>query len=166
MASNNNNGVDETTMGLAILMVAAAFFFMAIFAIATFLAFVFTCFALAAWHRPLKIGKETMLPEEARRFVYSGAAGAVALPVFVVFTAILFGVQIREVWWGYIFTAGYDLGALGMAFAEAAEVERAKQAAALAPPPSAPPPQPEPKAPPREREPFEYASWHDDDAGR
>ncbi|WP_149541209.1 hypothetical protein [Siccirubricoccus phaeus] len=162
--SSRNDGTSEAAMGFALLAAFAFFFFMLIFALATFAAFVFTCLALLAWNEPLKLGKETLQPDEARRFVYGGLGGAVALPFFVLFCILLFGVPIREDAWVYIVIAGYDLGSIGLAMIEAAEAEEAKKAALLNPPPPPAPPAPEPKPARRTQNPFEYADWDDEDA--
>lgn len=164
--SSKNDGTNETAMALGLFCMAAFFLFVFVFAVATFVALIFTCLAIAAWERPLKLGKETLQPDEARRFVYCGLGGAVALPFFVFFCIVLFGVPIRQDAWVYIVIAGYDLGALGVAMIEAAQAEEEKKAALLNPPQVVPPPPPEPKPAPRTKRPYDFASWDDEDARR
>lgn len=159
MSSKN----DETT---AVVMVFACLGAMAImlaafvFAVLAFLSLLLTFVALCAWSRPRRIGKFILEPEEARAFVYRGLAGSFLLPTFVAFCALLFGFNIQDSVWPYLFLGGYVAGSIGI------EILMADQnggggAVDITPPqvPSAPPrslPRPEP-------EPFRFASWDDEE---
>lgn len=87
MSSNNNSEF----MGLAIVGAIIGMAMMFMFALAAFVALVFTVLAICAWEKPLTLFGETLHPHEARAFVYRGLAGAVILPVFVAFCSVLFG---------------------------------------------------------------------------
>lgn len=94
----------------------------------------------------------TITRTEARDFFIYSISGAVLVPMFAVFCALLFHFRIIDEAWPYIFLTGYTLGFLVAAFIE---IERDKAAAAL------PPPAPVQQILPP-HEPFRFADWKDD----
>lgn len=166
MSQNNNDESTMIAMGLAFIGVAAmalAFVFAAIIA---FAAFLFTILAILAWSKPLRLGRLVIEPEEAQAFVYRGLIGAVSVPAFLLFCAIVFDLRIE---WNYLFhfmLAGYVLGSVGV---EIAMAEENGSSRAVHPQQSHQvlPPQPAQRAlPPAAREPFRYASWDDEEENR
>lgn len=67
MSSNNND--NGAVMGIAFVMAILAFIGLFIFAVLAFLACILTVLAVLAWNKPLKLGKHSLEPEEARMFV-------------------------------------------------------------------------------------------------
>jgi hypothetical protein len=165
--SQNNNDNSGLAVGIAFIGAAAAVMLLVIFAAACFLAFVLTLIAFYAWNEPRVILGEVFDPQEARAFVYRGLAGAVLLPVFLLFCVILFNVYIIPEAWQWSMVAGYVGGSLGIEILiqQAREEQRQAASVEIIPPqmPQRPPP---PRGLPSNRPPFEYASWDDEDAGR
>lgn len=161
MSSRND---EAQGMAVALGLVATAFIFAAmfVFAVATFLAVIMTLVAFYAWDKPRKLFGETLYPHEARAFVYGGIAGTFLLPIFAVFAAILLKFQIPEHYVPYLFIGGYVAGSFGVAYLQ----EQAKDNGADLNPPAEVKP-PAPSSPPARldapRQPFEYASWDDED---
>ncbi len=164
--SQRNDEVSGIAIAFAFVGVAALFMAAIIFALLAFAALVLTVLSFFAWNQELKIGTLIITPDEARQFVKRGVIGAVALPVFVAFVAVLFGVKVIPDLWVYIVIAGYSLGSVGVAILEAQEAEQqastGNQMVAPQPPPSPVPvkPRPVPSVPPP---PFRFASWNEED---
>ena len=165
--SNQNN--DSAAIGMAFGLIAAGMlFFMAIvFAIAAFASVVFTIIALWAWDRPRRIFGQTLLPEEARAFVYRGLLGMVLLPLFVIFCAAMFKLHIVDEAWLYIIIGGYTAGSVGIEYLKAqAEQDAAANATYIPPAPPAALPQPKETVRPEPRKPFTFAEWDDEERPR
>jgi hypothetical protein len=146
----------------AILIVAAI-----IFALAAFAALVLTVLCIFAWKDGLTIGEFSIEAHEARAFVLRGVLGAIILPAFAVFTALLFGEPISDDAWSYIFIGGYTLGSVGIEYLISQQETPAQPPTPIVPPRQiTPPPASDhmPIAPPAR--PFEYASWDDEDIAR
>jgi hypothetical protein len=153
-SKNNDTNSAAALMGAGLLIVM-----MILFALGVFIAGAMTIVCMFAWHRPIKFFGETITPREAHLFVYSGLVGVFLLPAFALCCGVLFHFVVLDDWMGYLLMGGYVLGSFGswiyMAYeaslAEKAEAERASQPVVL--PPSAP------VAP----QPFQFASWDDEE---
>jgi len=161
---SQNNAKDElTAIAMVAAFIGAAAMMMMIFAFAVlaFLALALTVVCLFAWNSPVTLGKWTLMPDEARGFVYRGLIGSLLLAAFSVFLAILFGIRIGDEAVPYILLGGYTLGSIGIEILRAQEQEDASSNQTLIPPSQqiAPPPQ-SPQPPAR---PFRFASWDDED---
>jgi hypothetical protein len=156
MSSKDNNN-EAAGVGIAFGMLGLAGLF--IFAVFAFAAFIFTLLSFYAWNEPRTIGTLTITPYKARMFVYGGLAGAVLLPVFAIFTQVLFDFSLDWDGFGlYIVVGGYILGSLaGEHLAEG--VEEPKQI--TLPIEQLPAPQPHRDGPPLQ--PFRFASWEDEE---
>lgn len=159
MSQNNNNSHEIAIAGMVIAIIATMA--MVMYFMAMFLAFVLTIISLFAWNRPVTIGKWAILPHEARGFVKRGLAGAVLLPLFVIFLVLMFGIHVKDDAVLHIVIAGYLLGSLGVEFLMAQDQSAASPHQTIIPPEQqiAPPPHaPQPPA-----QPFRFASWNDED---
>ncbi|MFO1150379.1 MAG: hypothetical protein U1E62_18530 [Alsobacter sp.] len=169
MSSQNDNS--GAYVGFAFIAAGLYIAGLFLFALAAFAAFVLTILSVLAWHKPLRLGKDTVItPEEAQGFIKRGLIGAVALPVFVVFAAILLNFDIRDDAWGYIVIGGYVGGSLILEMMIQNQKEKEEQAQAQAAMLMMLPPAPPPATPPlrpalRERAPddFRFASWDDEE---
>lgn len=107
--SNNQN--DNSGAGLVFIGFMMMLFFL--YALACFIALVFTALSLLAWFRPLTLWRGfTIEPGEAHALIYGGLSGAVVVPVFAAFSAWLFGERVPDEFWFYLVTGGYPIGAL------------------------------------------------------
>jgi hypothetical protein len=164
---------DEWT-GVAIVFgfIAALAYLVLVFvaALAAFASFVLTILCLFAWNEPLRLGKLTIEPEGARAFVWRGVAGAVLVPAFVLFCSVFFGEPVDwKAAFHYMLAVGYVGGSIGFEVLFAEDESEKTGAPVIHVPtiehrPSAPerlpaPPRPEPQ-------PFRYATWDDEEAGR
>jgi len=166
---SSNNDTNGAAMGLGLIIVALAFVAFAVYAIACFIAGIFTVLSLLALKRPLKLwGAHKVDPAEARIFLISGIVGAIAVPLFAEFCAFLADAAVPPEWGFYLVTGGYAFISLGvLAYLEENEPQ------VLHPDSFGPvidhvagsslPSIPQPQAPqtlPRPQ--FEYASWDDE----
>lgn len=181
MSSNNNNNEGMAlAMGIALIGTVVVLMAALIFALIVFASFVLTIFCLMAWNQPFTLGKLHITPDEAREFVARGLLGMVLLPVFALFSAILFQFWIRPDFWPYLIVGGYALGSLGLEILLAEEQPVQVMPAPMALPPTIngvaermPPHGPagsSPNAPSGSASqsrpdvpPFRYASWDDDE---
>lgn len=158
--SSNSNDNSGAIFGLAIICAVLWFLMIAAYALACFVAAIFTLLSIIAWHRPIKLGSLIVHPHEARQFVLCGIIGAIGLPAFVLFCAWLFDWTVRDGWWFYIVTGGYAFGAIGISMTleehGAYIIEPFEDETALPPPP------PTPQLPPAQPAPFHFASWDDE----
>lgn len=162
--SNNNGNDGGAAMGLALVGAFCMFVMIFIYAVACFVAVVFTIISWLAWDKPLRVfGYQLCAPHEARYFVYTGLAGAVGLAAFVVFCSLLFDKPVPDEWWFYIFTGGYSLapwvvaGFLPKDFFDGFDVGPHPTVIDHVPAPA-------PSLPPAPQ-PFAYASWDDEKPG-
>ena len=162
MSSNSNNSAEVTGFAFVIAIIGIAGMFL--FALAAFAALVLSVIAFFAWNKPLRLGKHTLMPEEARAFVRNGLIGAALAPVFCLFLELMFGIRINSDYLPQIVLGGYTLGSLGVEFLFEEE-QQAAQAHDIVPlerlPAASPPQRMERPAP---VEPFRFASWDDEDA--
>lgn len=156
--SSNNNG-SEVGMAVALVGMTVAVLGVFIFALVSFLVLLLTILALASWNNRLYIGEIAPHPDDARAFVYSGLAGMILLPLFVVFCQLLIGLQFDNQYWIYVFVSGYDLGAIIFLlvpddFDQAVTTNRQLPATTN---------QNTEIIPPAQSIPFKYASWDDEE---
>lgn len=158
---SQNNAKDEVTviaMIFAFIGAMAMFMMILAFAVLAFVALVLTVVCLFAWNSPLTLGKWTLMPDEARGFVYRGLIGSVLLAAFSVFIGIMFDIRIEDRAVPYILLGGYTLGSIGLEILAQEQGEAPHQT--IIPPSQqiAPPSAPQPPA-----QPFRFASWNDED---
>lgn len=158
MASNNDNG---EMFGFAVVIAVLAVVGLFLYAVLAFLAVVLTIIAILAWNNPLKLGKTTVQPADARAFVGRGILGAIALPVFLTFCELLFDFRIDwEELGGHIVLGGYILGSIGLEMMEGEETPQPVMPEYL--PPVVPIAPPQPARPAPEQKPFRFAAWDDE----
>lgn len=161
--SGRNSETDGFVIVLAFLGAGIILMGYVLFAVATLLTIVFTLIAFVAWFRPLTLFGETLTPQEARWFVYRGLIGMIGLPAFALFCQALFQLHLNDKLWSVFILAGYMGGSLGIEILKAIVEEKKQTLAAEILPPSAPVNEPAPTPAPREAEPFQYASWDDEE---
>lgn len=137
--SSNNNQNDTASFALVFGMVGAlmAVFFLMIYALLLFGAFVLTILCIFAWNKERRLGNLVLTPEEARGFVTRGLIGAVLLPCFAVFCELTFGIRIHPEYLRHLVLGGYALGSLGIAMLMSNESETEGRVELL--PPASPP---------------------------
>lgn len=162
MSSRNNDNTAGS--GFAIVAGIIAVIGIALLAALAFLCFVLTILCLIAWNKPLSIGRLTLEPQDARAFVGRGLMGMSMLPAFVSFCSLLFGLHINWSYLPYFMVGGYAIGSLGVEFL------LQQQVSAATPPEPLPPPaqitQEQHRtidAQPRETQPFQFATWDDEE---
>ena len=105
---SNNNNDNGAAMGLALVGAMCLFAAVAIYAIACFVAMVFTVLSLLSWRKPFRMfGLTLSTPAEAHLWMRCCLSGAVIVPFFALFCSALFDVPIRGDWWFYLVTGGY-----------------------------------------------------------
>lgn len=158
---SNNNNDNGALIGVAFLIAALGFVAIAMYAIACFVAFALTLLSILAWNRPIRLFGETLCtPLEARIFIGSGMAGAIAVPVFALFCSAIFDLRIDDDWWFYLITGGYSLGSLMIMTQLAKAYPDGLPSEAEGPTIGHIPEPPRLPAPPPA--PFQYASWDDE----
>lgn len=159
MSSNNNDGGAAAGLGIAMAGMAIMAFFL--FALAAFVALIFTMLAVLAWREPLRLGKTTVItPGEAQAFVKRGILGAILLPAFIAFSSGLLGFHVE---WGYFWhmvLGGYTAGSLGVGLLMALDEDNKVAAPVVTPETLPAPPVRTMEAQP---EPFRFASWDDEE---
>ena len=143
-------------MGIFVIAMAAIFF-----AVLAFLALVFTVLSIWAWNERLTIGGWHLKPEEARAFIVRGLIGAVTVPVFTIFCAVLFQSHIPPQVWPYLILGGYTAGSIGIEILMAQEANNAPPTITLPAQPVEPPKRV--VLPPPSATPFRFASWDDEE---
>ena len=166
MPSNNKNESDETgtiTAFLGIGMIMAA---VAIMAVLTVAAMVLTIVCFFAWNKPRRIGKLTIMPDDARAFVLRGIAGAFLIPASVAFLSLFLDLNIDWNFLPHLMLAGYVIASIGVEVLAAQEEQQgggsvytSVQPQVPAPPAQRLLPRPDPQA-------FRFASWDDEENGR
>ena len=155
----SNQQQDNSGVIGGMIVAGAVMLFFAAFALFAFIAFLMTIACFIAWRRPLRIGKFSIEPYQAHAFVAGGVIGAIAVPAFVKFCEVFFGVPIVWDYLPMLIVGGYTAGSLFVVMQFDDE-----QPPASAPDGNGEPEQPSLPAPPRE--PFQYADWDDEEAGR
>lgn len=156
--SNNNNNDNGAVLGLALVFAALYILGAIIYALACFVAVIFTICALLSWRKPFFLfGHEICGPRVAHFYMYSAIGGAWGAAVFAFFCAALFDIRITDDAWFYIFSGGYAFmpwAAAGLVPNGYFEEPQAQTHDTVIEhtPPSLPP----------AREPFTYAHWDDD----
>lgn len=173
MSSRN----DESTaiiMVLGLVFTAMAAFAVVIFVILGCISLYLTILALFAWFRPVQIGDQYLMPEEARIFVLRGVIGAVLVAAFIAFLDFVLGYRIDWSYASWYTVVGYVVGTVGVEIL-IAESQQSTASDVEILPPELPQHQyqdrhqyqHQPRSlPRREAEPFRYASWDDEEAGR
>lgn len=165
-----SQGNNDNSAGAATGMAAAAVMFIALafFAVAAFVTFLLTIFALWAWNEPRTIGTFTLKPHEARAFVKRGLAGAFLLPAFLVFVELTLGVQIDWQYINFYMLGGYVGGSFGLEMLMEGETQEVPttQSTQLQPEILPPTRLPMPLPPPQRAESFRFASWDDEEDGQ
>lgn len=162
MSSRND---DTSGMAVAIGLVAAGMYFLAIAAAVFFavVALVLTVFSIMAWNKPLRVHKMIITPQEARGFVRRGLIGFFAAPILLVFCQKFFGWHIN---WDYLLAfeiGGYCIGSIGVGMLLGEEAASDRPLIEYLPPEqNAEPPAPV-NPPVIQREPFRFASWDDEE---
>jgi hypothetical protein len=157
MSQNNNN---DAAFGVGLVVAVIAVMAYVAFALIAFLTFILTLLCFAAWSSPITIGKWTLTPVEARTFVWRGVFGACALTSFCLFVELFFRVGINWDALPVILAAGYIGGSLGVEWLMAQDETQTPVQPQL---PTVQEIQPPRKALPPRREPFEFASWDDEE---
>lgn len=160
MASNNNDN-SGVGVGIAFLFAGLYFLAMVVFAVALFIAVIFTILSLLALNKPLKLwGDHYLDPAEAKIFLISAGIGAVAVPIFAAFCAGLYGNTVPKEWVFYLVTGGYTFVpfvVLGYLEENEPEILHPIKAQVIDHVPELQQlPRPSPA-------PFSYASWDDED---
>lgn len=166
MSSNNDNGA---ATGMAVVVGVLACIGLFIYALLLFVSFVLTILCIVAWNNPLRLGKLTIEPHEARAFVGRGVLGLGLVPAFAVFCGAVFDVPIDPEFWPHLFVGGYALGSLGVEIMMAEDEPRA-----MTPAWREEPQRPVEILPPQKRaavrddpgESVRFASWDDEDEMR
>ena len=187
MSSKNNDEAMGFVFVIAFIGTVAMLIAAAIFALAAFAALVLTVLCLFAWNDGLTIGEFSIEAHEARAFIVRGILGTIIAPTFTVFCALLFGVEIDDGIWPYIFIGGYTAGSVGVEYLLSQQQHADTQAAPPIAPPLqiTPPPAPAQTKHPcvqancpllaatrdysraaRAERPFQFASWDDEEVPR
>lgn len=160
--SSRNNETDGAIFTISIALTVAFIMFALIYALLLFGALLLTIWAVCAWNDPVTVFGQTMEPHEARAFIGRGILGAVALPVFVAFCAVLFKLDVKDAYWVHFMLGGYAVGSLGIEILIAQEKEkRAAQVEFLPPPINVTPPTPT-VVRQQPAQPFTFATWDDE----
>jgi len=166
MSNNNNSEVNGTVVAFA--LIGAAGMFLSIFVVgflaiyAVFMSFV--CFR--AWHKPYKFIKWMIYPAEARAYVYSGIAGAIAAPFLAALASSMWKFRIEDQYIWMIMLAGYGIASnISGLITNQMEADIIADYHAKNPPPVIP----APSAPSNDNDDdaqqasFEFASWDDEE---
>lgn len=161
--SQRNDETAGFAMAMGLIGGVALLFFLMVFAIASFLAFVFTIISLCAWNKPLHLGEYVVTPDTARAFVYRGLAGAVIAPTFWLFCCLIFQMPFQGEYLHFVVLAGYVVGSIGIEAlgefdqARGPEITRPTVGKEVGASRALP-------APPKEA--FRYATWDDEEERR
>lgn len=159
------NGNNSDMTGIAYFLVFAALAAVGLFYIFALFAAIYGVVALFALSKPLKLGKTTLYPSEARAYLIRGVVGLILSPALVGLFASLFKVRIDPDWLPHIVLGIFAFSTLGIqylmqSFGILCEEERAileAQAKPTAVPErTVPPPRESAKS-------YEFASWEDED---
>ncbi len=154
--SQNNNKDSSGAAAIGFLLAGVYILAAVLFFLAVFLAFIYSIICVIACFRPLRIGKSTLYPHEAKAILNCGIAGAFLLPAFCVFVELFFKINFNPAYLPHIVAGGYTLGLFSMQYVteQQAEAERTRTLDLPSqridtPPPVSPP--------------FRFASWKDED---
>lgn len=165
--SSNNNQLEAAIFPIVIVGMIAYFVLTIIYVVFVSCALLLTLCVIPCCFKPITLFGETIEVKEARAYITRGLIGTFAFPLFVMICTTMWGIQVTDEYWFYMELGGYALGSLGIeiiiADAKLKEEKQAALEAELLPPPSNVVPF---RAATRQREahePFEYASWDDED---
>lgn len=160
--ARKNDEVTSMAVVFAIIGTLVAYIGVIITGLLLVVSFVYFVVSLCAWNREIEFLGDTIRPDQARAYVIRGIVGAVGLPAFTAFLAMLFGLQVRQEVWGWFWLFGFVGGSLGIQVViEWLEYRNQKNRPAQdnlsrpVTPPVVPPPLPP--------APFHYASWDDEE---
>lgn len=169
MSSKNN---ENSAAASAIVFIAMGILAIGLFIAAAlaFLCFVLTILCLFAWNNPVRIGRLSILPADARAFLFRGVIGLWLVPAFVLFCDALFKLGVVWGYLPYMMMVGYVGGSLGLELLFAGDDKPATAEPDFLPPAQQIPERSDddPSSPwqrPKDK-PFNYASWDDDDETR
>lgn len=171
---------DETTaagMAVGFFGVAAVFLFAIAAAVATFVCIPLTIVAYFAWDDDIYIIGKRFTSKWAQGFMYRGVAGAVVTPLFLAFCIVFFSpwmdpVDWAAIWWPQLVLGGYVAGSVGgdvIIWSKEREKREQEEMHGVFTPivqPQAKPAEPPPVQDPfiyRAPQPFEFASWDDEE---
>ena len=183
---SQRNGTDSAGFAFVVVIAVIGVAMAIIFALAAFAALVLTVLCMFAWKDGLTIGEFSIEAHEARAFIVRGILGTIIAPTFTVFCALLFGVEIDDGIWPYIFIGGYTAGSVGVEYLLSQQHADTQAAPPIAPPLQiTPPPASAPTKHPcvqancpllaatrdysraaRAERPFQFASWDDEEVPR
>ncbi len=167
--SGRNDEAAGFAMAFAVLGAGVLFLGAIVFAALILIAGFLTVFSLGVCilNRPVKVLSETVTPRDARIFLTGGISGAWMLPVFVWFCGLLYGIRIEDYVIQWLAVGGYIAGSFGLEIM-VSNYERNTAAEIAARQPVAPPPPPKTieARPVHKPEPFRFASWDDEEAGK
>lgn len=174
---SDNRAPDPVAGAAAFIFLGFALLSIVLFAVAVLVACIMTRFCVVVWfyNTPVTIFGETLTPDEAKRFVVRGVAGALIVPGVTLFVCGFYGLQMWPEAWPYLVVGGYVLGSLVVGyFVEKARLEARQQQAEMQvlPPPEQSartvrsseltPSGPSPSAN-AQPEPFRFATWDDEE---
>ncbi len=161
MTSKNDESAAMAT-AVGFIVAGAVALAMMVFAVLAFIAFVLTILSIVAWNSPLRLGKWTIEPEEARSFVRRGLVGAWLVPVFALFCEFFLNVQINWDYLAYLILGGYVAGSIGLEIMFAKENQQVTMNTNPPPVERMPAPPQRYLAPPPQEQ-FRFATWDDED---
>ncbi|MCB1499016.1 MAG: hypothetical protein KDK07_04375 [Bauldia sp.] len=159
--NSKDNGTDPVVATFAAGALLAAIL---VFTLSAFVALIGTILALVAWDEPLKMGRISIQPEQARAFVTRGIVGALLVPAFAVFAAVLLKFKIDPDAWLFLFLGGYTAGSFGVEFVLIDKYFQKDGTAEFEGNAQLPPPFE--TAVNGEAKPFSFASWDDEEERR
>jgi hypothetical protein len=113
-----SKGEDELADTVGFLAVIAMILVVIAYFVLVLLSLVISIWALFAWNKPRTIWGHTMLPHEARTFIYRGLGGAALLPIVTFLVSLWTGGQIESGLWVRIVLGGYGLGSVALTLLE------------------------------------------------
>jgi hypothetical protein len=166
MSNNNNAEVNGMIFAMAIVGVVLAYAAIFIGIILAGLCVFATGVAIWAWNKPRMFFGQIITPGEARAFVASGIAGAFAAPLVVSVIADMADIFISADYAWLVLLGGYTIGCLLCAWVQHLMEQNQKaneEVLAARAIPVAPPSQPKVEKP-QAQQPFEFATWDDEEA--
>lgn len=161
---NNNKQFSDETQGVAIAFTFVALAALAMVGLYAIFAFIMGIVCLFALFKPLRLGKYTIYPSEAREYWLRGITGT----VMTLFAAVFINSSIYRIeaaWVPYILVMGFALSSLGVQqLRQSLGILCPEEKAELAAKAEASMPKPAPAAPKAEApKSYAFADWDDDD---
>jgi len=165
---SNNNNAEVNGMIFAIAIVGVVLVYAAIFIGILLALYSIFCTGLAiwAWNKPRMFFGQVITPGEARAFVASGFAGTLIVPIIVALIAEMADFRISDDYAGVIMLGGYTAGSMLCAWVQhlKEQNQKANEEALAARAIPVAPPSPQKAEKPAPQEPFEFATWDDEEA--